>query len=574
MTIPSSARPHISELSVRGAWLFGGVVVLPAVLFVVLQPDWYYLQNGLDPFFYTGYVQNFQNLFHAVGDRHYFISRWTIYLPQRLLLMLVDDPKLAFLLFRWIGAGVVAGAVLRLGRDRWRRADSIAMAAIVLMMPISIRALLTDYSDAVMFPLGAALLALLALHPDRLRSAAVAGALGAAIVVANPFGATVAIAAAPFWLRRVPRRRWLVLLGAAAGGAVVVVIGGLLFFRWRYGVPNVYAPTIDFVRTRRAEQDPLKSPRLWWLGYRLWIYLPALLIAVYHAMRRWCHFEFDAVERAVVSTCALQYAIQIWVQFARHGDTLEISYYWSYIVPSFALTFCVVAGALAQRCGRRHLPAISVALAVAIRVIGSPTPELFQSWLDAVIVLGGGAYLARRMVVSRPALVSTGLIGALVLLQTSSPRPEPILPGELRVLSSYELVYEGQSSVGVQSFETVTWFVKAMNDVPEPVTRSAVFWYNTAIGARMSAMFGVQVSGRWLNPSWESNVATDPFPPDVVIAIQAGNAPTIVVIGSAADARAIADQIVQVEPKMRLVYEATAPDEPDTVVEVLSTVEF
>ena len=44
----------------------------------------------LDPFFYTGYAQNFTELFHAAGVRHYFISRWSIYLPQRALLALFD----------------------------------------------------------------------------------------------------------------------------------------------------------------------------------------------------------------------------------------------------------------------------------------------------------------------------------------------------------------------------------------------------------------------------------------------------------------------------------------------------
>jgi hypothetical protein len=571
MTLPTSPRRMLVMRSTRWAWLVAGAVVVPIALFGVVQPDWYYMQNGLDPFFYTGYVQNFQNLFHAVGDDHYFISRWTIYLPQRLLLSIFDDPKAAFLLFRWFGASVIVASVLSLHRDRWRKSDALALAALVLVMPISLRALLTDYSDAVVFPLGTAMIVLLAVHPERRRAAAMAGALLGAIVVANPFGATLAVAAAPFWLNRVPRRRWLPLLAAAAAGGAVVVVSGLLFFRWRYGIPNIYAPTIDFIRDQGTSPDPLKSPRLWWLGYRLWIYLPPLLVAAYHVMRRRYHFEFSGAERAIVSTCTLQYLIQVWYQFSLHGSSLELSYYWSYIAPAFGLTFCVVVGALAQRCGRWHLPAVTVVVVVALRVIGSPTPEVFQSWIDAMIVVGVLAYVASRIIASRPALVSIAFVGLIVLVQTSAPRPEPILPGEYRVQSAYELLYDNDRSSGVRTFEDVTWFVDEMERVPEPVVRSAMLWFNTELGARMAAMFGAQVSGRSYNPDWSANVATDPLRPDVVAALEAGRLTSIIVIGTAADVQAVTDQFWFAEPTLNLVLDAAAPNQSTIYVQVLST---
>jgi hypothetical protein len=429
---------------------------------------------------------------------------------------------------------------------------------------------MTDYSDAVMFPGGIVMIALLAMHPNRVRSVAMAGILAGVIVVANPFSLTVVVSAAPFWLARVPRRRWAALVGVGTAAAAFVVLFGLVLFRERYGISNIYAPTVDFIRANNNYADPLKSPRLWWMGYRLWIYLPPLIIGIYHVLRRRYRFQFDPAERAIVSTCTLQYIIQVWYQFSRHGSTLEISYYWSYIMPAFALTFCVVVGAFFRQSRSWYLPGIAVVAVVAAGLNSKATPEVFQSWLDALAVLLVGAYLARRVVTSRPEIVGAGLVVVALLAQTSSPRPEPTLAGELRVLSSYELAYV-QKSDGVQSFETVTWFSHEMEQVPEAVVRSAVFWYLGSTPARMAAMFGVQVSGKWLNPNWASNVATDPIPPDVAIAIQLGNIPTIVSIGSAADVAAISAQFIQAEPKMRVVLEESAPNEPDTVFQVLST---
>ncbi|MEY4231715.1 MAG: hypothetical protein RLZZ362_2564 [Actinomycetota bacterium] len=554
-------------------WSILAIPIVPLVLYALVAPDWYYLQNGLDPFFYTGYVQNFTEIFHAVGNDHYFISRWTVYLPQRALFMVFDDPKIAFLVFRWIGATVIVAAVYILGRGRWRRWDAVALAAIVLMTPMSIRALCTDYSDAIVYPAGAAMIVAVAVFPDRGRWVIAAGALAGCMIVANPFALTVVAAALPFWLGRLERKRWLPMLGLATAGAALVMLGGLLLFRWHYGIDNVYEPTLDFLRTRSGEQDPLKSPRLWWLGYRLWIYLPLLVIVVFHAMRRWFAFEFGAVETMIVRVCALQYAIQIWYQFARHGSTLEISYYWSYILPSFVLATCVVLGALGQRAGRWTLPAVAVGLAVLVRIVGDPTPEVFQSWIDAAVVVVVVVVALRRHPVLRPALMTSALATSILFVQFGSPRPEPSLDGELRVLSAYELAYDASGSPGIQSFETVSWFVEEMKAVPESVIRSSVFWYQGAVPARMAAMYGVQVSGLWLNPNWPDDDPAAPFPADAAIAVQQGYIPSVVVIGSAAAVDAVSSQLAEIEPAMTERLHLVAPGNIDVSVSVMSTVE-
>jgi hypothetical protein len=556
----------------RGLAQNGAVVLaVPALLFAVVRPDWYYVQNGLDPFFYTGYVQNFDNIFHASGAEHYFISRWSIYLPQRVLFQVFGDATAAYLVMRWIGAGLIVAAVSVLAaRQGRRRSDAVALAALVLLMPMSIRALFADYSDAVVLPAGIALLVLLVCWPDDWRAAAGAGALAGLMVVANPFAITVAAATTPFWLRRVERRSWLSLLAAAAAAGAIVLAAGWLLFRWRYGIPNVYQPTLDFLRERGTQEDPLKSPRLLWLGYRLWIYLPPLVVLAYVLLCRRIREARTSIGDALIGTCALQWTIQFWFQFARRGSTLEISYYWSYALPSFCLAFCVVAGIVASRAHRAVLPGLTAAIVVLLALSDGPMPEVFQSWLDALAAVALVVVVAGRIVSRRPGAVAAVVVVLVLVLQFGSPRPEPMAEGELRVLSSYELVYDNHSD-GIDSFRDVVWFDELMDGLPVPVARSAVFWYERPIGARMAAIHGAQVTGRWLLPIIGEAPPTEPFPTDLVNAITAGQIPTIVAIGPAEEVAAVRRQFEAANPEMREVVLAPVPGEDDLLVGVISS---
>ena len=57
-------------------------LALSLVLYVVLRPENYGLTpTHLDPFFYSGYAINFDDVMNAVQDRHYFVSRWSAYYP-------------------------------------------------------------------------------------------------------------------------------------------------------------------------------------------------------------------------------------------------------------------------------------------------------------------------------------------------------------------------------------------------------------------------------------------------------------------------------------------------------------
>ena len=61
------------------------LAILPLALYVVLRPEPYFLQNGVDPFIYVGYMENLPDLIMRFGLPYYAV-RFGLILPGRLFL--------------------------------------------------------------------------------------------------------------------------------------------------------------------------------------------------------------------------------------------------------------------------------------------------------------------------------------------------------------------------------------------------------------------------------------------------------------------------------------------------------
>ena len=580
-----------TELGAESRWirLIAFSVLAPLVLYVVMKPDWFYVENGVDPFFYTGYVQNFSAALHAGGVRHYFVSRWSIYLPQRALLAVTGDPKLAHLAFRWMGVTGIIGAVMVLGRRIWRPLDAAAIGILVVVMPMTIRAMFDNYTGSVAIPGGIVMLVAIALWPSSRRAVAVAGLSLGFMVVANPFSLCIGAAVLPFWLRRLDRARVATLMGIAAAGVLVVVLGGFVFFRLRYGVSDIYRPTVDFLRDHGSERGGLNSPRLLWLAYRLWIYIPLLLIGAYVVLVRSYPVVFGPSQRFIMHVCTVQYGFQVVFELAFDGATLQLPYYWMYVLPATLLAFGVVLGALAQLINRWVLPIAACAIVVSVPIIGSPLPEVFSSWWVALLAVTFVAYLGFFLMRSRGWVAALSVVAVTLALQFGSPRPEPTLPGEYPVAASYERAFDGDDSIGVDSFESVTWFVEQMKTLSPAVVDSASFWFNEPNGSRMAAMYVAHVSGRWVDGNWSvirtvsseaafyEHARADRLPTDglalsgmLMEDLKTGSIPTIVILGSQADVGAVASMALTAAPDYRTVLAGISPNRAGTAVRVLT----
>lgn len=558
-----SVRPYL-------AWV-GLAIGMPLVGFLVVRPDWFYGLNGIDSFFYTGYAQNLGDNIAVSRDLHYFVTRWSAYLPNRVFFD-IFGAETGYLMLRWLYASVICGAIIALGHRRWRRADTIAMVSLVLLMPMLLRTLLSDYVDSLTVPAGIACIAVVALWPRSRWTATVAGALAAAIVVANPIAIAIVLCLIPVWVRELGWSKKLAT-SAAIGGATLcgVLVAGWLLFRVRYGISNVYTPTIDFVRTNTALIDPQKSPRLWWMGYRIWIYIPIVVLLVWQYLKRISKVTFDPAERIIMATCAVQYGFQIWYQFSRHGSTLEIPYYWSTMVPVLILSVCVVLGKLIVGSHRFLLSAVAAVVLVAVLVGRRGMPELYGSWVDAalVVVIIGALWWKRGPFLG--ALGACSLVFVIFTFQVSAPRPEPLLPGEGQVAAAYESVYDADQSSGIDSYRAATWFSSTMRSLGDPLTQSAFFWIGGGHAHQMAAMFSAHVDNRWLNPGWGANSLGDGLTKDFTWAIgQAKIVNTIVMLGTTDDLNSMTATLTGLRPGYDVRFDGVAPDELHTRVRVVT----
>lgn len=544
---------------------------LPLAGFWVVRPDWFSRLNGLDSYFYTGYAQNMGDVIATSGDKHYFVSRWTVYLPNRLFFKLFGAES-GYLMLRWLFAAVVCAAILALGWRRWRRSDTIALAVLMLLMPMLLRTVLSDYVDSLTVPAGIACIAAVALRPRSRWTAAIVGALGAAILVANPIAFSIVLCLIPAWIREL---RWTKALAAsvtiATGAFVAVLAAGLLVFRIRYGIPNVYAPTIDFMRTNASLIDPQKSHRLFWMVHRLWIYLPLMVLAMWQYLTRVAKVQFDSAERTILITCGVQYLFQIWFQFGRHGSTLELPYYWSMIVPALLLSTCVIVGKLVTHSHRLLLSAVAATLLVLILLWRSDVPELYSSWLSAALVVAIVAIVWWRTGPFARSFGACSLVFLVFTFQVSAPRPEPLEAGENFVDAAYDTVYDADGSLGVDGYVAATWFSDRMKELGSPIEQSAFFWIGGGEAHQMAAMFSAHVDGRWLNPGWGADSPGLGLSKDFNWAIgDAKIVNTIVMLGIGDEVQTMTRALDGIRPGYRIVYDGTAPDTAGTQARVVT----
>ena len=347
---PMSHDPTTGDLpgvrTARGWWL--AFALLPLAVYVVGRPDLFHMQHGFDPFVYRGYAEDLGTMLERIGDRHYFVTRWSLYLPARVCFVIFGT-VVGYLVHHVL---LLALAVVPLAiwtRERWGRGSALVVAAVVLCSPVVLRSIFTEYSDAVAVPcLMAAEVLLLARWR---RSTGVVSSLGvgvlvAAAVIANPFSLGPAVVLLASWsVWQIVRRRWwaLVDLAVQALGFASTIAFGLVLFRWRYGIADVYAPTLDFVEDPHST-DPIAASNFDWLGSRLWIYLPLLLFvawtAVWGARRRRPPAEQIVAVAAMSGTASML----VWLQFSGELLAFEVHFYWSYQVPTLLVMLAIVIG--------------------------------------------------------------------------------------------------------------------------------------------------------------------------------------------------------------------------------------
>ena len=470
--------------------VFALSILLPLGLYIVLRPENYGLTpNSLDPMFYTGYSINFDDILNAAGDDYYFVTRWSVYLPMYVADRLVG-PVVGRLLWRLALASMVLLALWTLGkRWRWTLNQRILIGIIVLSTPMFVRAFFTDYTEYTVVGLGIPLVCLCLRERHTWCSAGAVGVLSGLIVTANLIAVTAIVPTVFFAFvvgsNGLRNRLWLA--SVMVGGAFAVILGGLLLFRLRYGIDNVYWPSIEFARTFEGTlpPDPWRHPVGDWLPRFTWLYaVPALVLFAVLLSRRGV-VRFDRIEVAALGLCSVQYVYQ-WVdEFVRGGYGLSLSYYWAFSLPSFLVALAVVVGRLTQSISWRGTALLGGAWTMLLLIgvpdrLHLPLGALFGFLAVAVVVIA--VAVARRSA----AAGLTVFLALIVWMQVGAPPYTTVWVGGTNISPNYDVLYRQAGNLSETTFDEAVWFAREMDRVPNDASASFV-----PIGGRAGTIVAV-----------------------------------------------------------------------------------
>lgn len=491
-----TARPWQVQLL---DWRFVlAAAVLPPLLYLILRPENFGLTpNSLDPVFYTGYSINFDDILNAVGDDHYFISRWTSYYPVYVMTRLTD-PFIGRLLVRWIIASGALAALWHI-RPTWSWSQRLVIGVLVLTSPMFVRPFMTDYVEFTVVGVGLCVAAMcVSSRPLDRRSMFVVGLLSGVVIVANPLSITVVglplLAAFILGWRGV--RSSVEDASVVLLGALIAPIGGLLLFRWRYGVPNVYQPTLDFITRYQppAGIDPWRSPPSAWVGHFTWLWVaPLLVCGVVIAVRRGLRFERNEI--AAIAICGAQWLFQCFDEIVRKGYGLQVPFYWSYSFPAYAIGFAVVVGKLTEGLRARWMAAVGGGWLV-LMAFGVPASLHLpaNAWFALVGfgVLAGFALALRSL----PVVSLSLLVVFAAFAQVAAPHYRPASADYIDTSPLYDQIFLQAGNVSEDVHDEIIWFSQQMDRIPNDASTS--FLVLDSWSSVVSALYGAHVSGRLL----------------------------------------------------------------------------
>ena len=473
---------------------------LPLALYALLRPENYGLTpNWLDPIFYSGYAINFDDMLAAVGDRHYFVSRWTVYYPMYVADRLFG-PFAGRLLWRLVLAAAILGCIWSVGRWlQWNRAQQLLIAVLTLTMPMFVRAFFTDYFEYQTTAFGICLVCL-CLRPKQTPASVVAiGTLAGSMLVAHPYSITsigLPVLAALVLGGRSTRARALIAAGVVAT-AGAVLLGGLVLFRWRYGIDNVYEPTVDFIRSQHNPFGPFRSPRLDWLTHYTWLYTTpfVLLVAAGMAWRR--HVSFTRTEVVALAICGLQYTYQWLDQFALDAVGLEVPYYWSFSLPTLAVAVAVVVARATEHTHAWKITGIAAGW-LALLLIGVPDALELPSGTAFLLLAAALAVAAAVLTRQRPTWGAAAVLAIVAWMQIGAPHYKPwafpAFNSPMTTSPHYDELFRESGNGDEITYDEIVWFAEEMDRVASDASMSFV-----PVGGKASPITGLyapHVTGR------------------------------------------------------------------------------
>ena len=538
------------------------VAITVCVLVWLFKPDLFGLvPNSLDPMFYTGYAINLDDALAAAGNRHYFVTRWTSYIPMYLFSE-IFGPYWGRLVLR-------LAMILVLSEMFWRFGSRLAFPTksrllgifTVVTAPMFVRAFTTDYPEYFII-WGSMVLCLLVVSfaekPNITKSVAV-GVLAVSLLIANPFtslllaislslGIVLAGTSGVSW------RQLIIASITTAASALVVLVVGYFQFKNRYSIGNVYQPTLDFMREyKRPAQDGWTAPsKEVWLNHFSWLYLsPLLIFLILTQVKKSVDFKKRAV--LYLGLVALMvFVVHIYVEI-RRGNALETSYYWSMSLGPVLVILFFLSGEL-SRLKKARWSALSV-LVVCILLfwrvpqhVQLPAGKALFVALAALILIFGAIYKYASSVVpiALLAIVLWSQIGAPTYSQRS-------YGGDLNS-PRYDLVYKSPQGESDLILHETLWFLDQMDHVRND-------WQSTFLtaGGWSAAIVGTYIPhpfSRWIVPISEERVLA----PNVRDELEFGHRKLLVIYGDPQQAEALFRKVRLELPRSNVLLDETNKD--------------
>jgi hypothetical protein len=321
-------------------------------------------QNGfLDPYFYTGHIHNFVDLFDRYG-MHYSGVRFGLILPAQVTTSLFG-PIAGYFVLRYLLVLVGGVPFYLLVKQRHGFVPALSVYLLWLTSPFLARTVLWDYPDAsgVMF-LFAAICLFSIEHSRRRLMDAAAGVCAGMAIHSNVFAiAPLAIFLATYgslwvwWGRDVASilRRFLVVVASVA----MVSALGAAYYWWRVGSADIFSVSWSMaVLLAGGGMDVWRYTGIAWVARSWWAITPALVAVLAIVAYRQRRGDFDEATVAIsLAGTAAFFAIS---QFFLHANVLQLFYYFSYTQPLVLVSLASIVASV-WRGGDRRTRAVSAA---------------------------------------------------------------------------------------------------------------------------------------------------------------------------------------------------------------------
>jgi hypothetical protein len=375
------------------------LLILPLLVFWLMRFAPINQDRFIDAYFYTGYINDFQDLMARYGITYYSV-RFGFIVPAQFFTYFLG-PEGGYFAFRYVLALIAGIPFYYAVKRNFSQPAAIFAVAGMLTSTYFARTLLWDYVDAagVPFLIAAVCLFLLDERPVLWRDT-LAGACAAMSIHCNFFViALIGIFGAVWFFFSLLYRHPLLGLtkrcASVAAGALLVTALGYLYYWHALGKPtDIFSITVSMSNSMlHGGAEPWRTPGATWITTKIHVLTPIVLVLCCIAVIQWRRTSFAGC--VVVSFGAAITAFYYVEQFLLDSNILQLFYYFSYLIPAIFLMLAFLGQTLWERTKGRPYVFIGLGLTALLAQWMLPA---FDRWVLSSLTVSGWLLIGAGMV--------------------------------------------------------------------------------------------------------------------------------------------------------------------------------